>query len=129
MEDKFKVKHVFKASPGKVYNAWLDSDKHSEMIGAKSIMNTDVGASFSVWDDYISGRNLELVSEQKIVQSWRTLDFKENDKDSIVEIELRSIENGCELTLTHSSIPENQPNYQEGWVENYFKPMEDFFDK
>lgn len=65
----------FPASAQDVYDAWLDSLAHSEMTGGAAQMSKAIGAEVSAWDDYISGRNLELVPGARIVQSWRTVEF------------------------------------------------------
>lgn len=123
----FELKILLPVSSEKVYNAWLDSKHHSLMTGGTADMSAKTGRSFSAWDGYITGQNLELVPSEKIVQSWRTTDFKSTDADSKLEIRLNPVSTGCELTLIHSNIPDGQPDYEQGWKEHYFEPMAEFF--
>ena len=86
------------------------------------------GNSFTAWDGYIWGKNIELKPNKEIVQSWRTSQFNENDEDSNLKIQLRELKNGTELTLVHSNIPEGETHYKEGWIEHYFEPMKNYFE-
>ena len=71
----FTLTTTIPASPEEIYQAWLDSLAHSEMTGGAANMSEQIGAEVSAWDGYISGRNLELVPGERIVQSWRTSEF------------------------------------------------------
>ena len=116
------------ASAQEIYEAWLDSLAHTEMTGSEAVMSDEVGAEVAAWDGYISGRNLELVPGERIVQSWRTTEFDDEHEDSIVTLTLEEVEDGTLLTLVHSQVPEGQTSYQEGgWEEHYFEPMKAYF--
>jgi uncharacterized protein YndB with AHSA1/START domain len=116
------------ASPQEVYEAWLDSVAHSQMTGASALMSDEPGAEVSAWDNYITGRNVELVPGERIVQSWRTSEFDDEHEDSIVTLTLEPVDEGTLLTLEHSNVPDEQRSYEEGgWQENYFEPMVAYF--
>jgi uncharacterized protein YndB with AHSA1/START domain len=118
------------ASAQEIYEAWLDSLAHTEMTGSEAIMSDAVGDEVAAWDGYISGRNLELVPGERIVQSWRTAEFTDAHEDSIITVTLEEVEDGTLLTLTHSKVPEEQKSYEEGgWETHYFEPMKDYFSK
>ena len=128
MSYSYTLSTVIPASPVDIYRAWLDSIAHSEMTGGEAIMSDEVGADVSAWDGYITGRNLELVPGERIVQSWRTAEFDEEHADSIVTILLRETEDGTLLTLEHSNVPDEHKSYEEGgWQSNYFEPMVVYF--
>jgi activator of HSP90 ATPase len=118
------------ASPGVVYETWLDSAGHSAMTGALARVGKGVGAYYSAWDGYIIGKTLELVPSRRIVQSWRTTDFADDDPDSTVAIELEATKAGALLTLTHTGVPDDQTDYEKtGWREFYFSPMKAYFSR
>ena len=128
MKESFVLKETFEAEPSIIYNAWLDSDLHRKMTGGEAHCSKVVGDSHAAWDEYIMGKNVGLIENQKIVQTWRTTEFEEKDEDSILTIELVEISEGkTELTLTHTNIPIGQTQYEQGWIENYFNPMKCFF--
>jgi uncharacterized protein YndB with AHSA1/START domain len=124
----FTLTTTVPASAQEIYEAWLDSLAHSEMTGGEAVMSDEVGAEVAAWDGYISGRNLELVPGQRIVQSWRTTEFDDEHEDSILTVTLEEVEDGTLLTLVHSRVPDGQTSYEEGgWQEHYFEPMKAYF--
>lgn len=128
MKESVEITETLSASASEVYNAWLDSEKHSDMTGGEANCSDEVGGTFTAWDEYISGTNTSLVQNKEIIQSWRTVEFEESDEDSELIIRLKDIDGGCELTLIHNNIPEGQSQYKEGWLENYLEPMKIYFD-
>jgi uncharacterized protein YndB with AHSA1/START domain len=124
----FTLTATIPATPEEIYEAWLDSIGHSEMTGGEATMSDKVGADVTAWDGYISGRNLELIPGERIVQSWRTTRFADAEEDSVVTVVLREIEEGTLLTLEHSNVPDDHKSYEEGgWQSNYFEPMVAYF--
>src|SRR6202034_1874924 len=117
------------ASAQDIYDAWLDSIAHSEMTGGgDASMSDEIGAEISAWDGYITGRNLELVPGERIVQSWRTTEFTDDHADSIVTVTLEEVDGETMLTLIHSNVPDGPTSYQRGgWQEHYFEPMITYF--
>jgi uncharacterized protein YndB with AHSA1/START domain len=126
----FTLTTTIPASPQEIYEAWLDSVVHSEMTGSEASMSDETGAQVSAWDGYITGRNLELVPGERIVQSWRTTQFTDEHEDSQIIVTLKAVEDGTLLTLEHTNVPDAQRSYEEGgWEEHYFDPMKEYFGK
>jgi uncharacterized protein YndB with AHSA1/START domain len=125
----FTVSDVMPASKEAVYDAWLSSEKHTKMTNAESALaSTIVGDSFTAYDGYISGKNVDLVPYTKIIQTWRTDDFSDDEEDSIIEITLK--DNGPDktlITLSHSNLPPDGKKYEDGWKTHYFLPMKNYF--
>ena len=124
---EFTLKTIIASSPELIYNAWLDSEQHSQMTGGEAFICHNTIENFTTWDGYITGKNIELHLNKKIVQSWRTTEFDDNDNYSIVEIVLKEVDLGTELTLTHSNLPDNGEQYIAGWENHYFGPMKRYF--
>ena len=127
MKTSFELKATFPVSPEVLYNAWLDGKQHSKMTGGEATASIEEGDNFIAWEGYIRGVNKKLTPHSKIVQSWRTSEFKESDKDSLLTLHFKDIPGGCYLTLSHKNIPIGQPNYEQGWQEHYFTPMQEYF--
>ncbi len=124
----FKLSCTLPASPEAVYDAWLDSERHSAMTGAPAKIGKRVGDAYAAWDGYIEGKTLELVPGRRIVQSWRTSEFAQDDPDSTITVELEPTKTGTRLTLTHSGVPDDQTDYENsGWRDFYFAPMKAYF--
>lgn len=124
---KIQLKHAFNVKPEIIYKAWLDSKSHSEMTGGQAEISDILGERFSCWDGYISGNNLVLDENKKIVQTWRTTEFLDSEEDSHLEINLIELNEGTELSILHTNLPDHGDQYIEGWKEHYFKPMETYF--
>ncbi|MFC2030770.1 SRPBCC domain-containing protein [Chloroflexota bacterium] len=128
MSVSFEVSGEIPASPVEVYAAWLSSDEHSKMTGGSAIVSARVGEAFEAWDGYIRGRNLELEPPERILQLWRTSEFEDSDKDSLLEIVFESEGNGTRITIRHSDLPDHGMQYQQGWIDSYFVPMRRYFE-
>ena len=127
---EFTVSDVICASAEAIYNGFLDSDVHSAMTGAPADVNGELDKTFTAWEGYITGKNLELKPYSHIKQSWRTKQFEEGQEDSIVEISLVEIEAGTtRITIHHSNLTEAGRKYENGWTIHYFEPMKKHFEK
>jgi activator of HSP90 ATPase len=127
MKESCELRVFLNATPTEIYQAWLSTEGHSAMTGGEANCSDQVGSHFEAWDGYIEGKNLELIENKKIVQSWRTSEFEDNDEDSILNISLNEVKNGTELILIHTNIPEGQTQYKQGWLDHYFEPMKSYF--
>jgi len=125
---EFTVKTTLNTSAKQVYKSWLSTQGHSKMTGGPAFISDKVGDSFTVWDGYIKGENLVLEPYNKIVQSWRSTNFKENDADSRIEVTLSEKDGETEITLIHTNVPDGGEHYIKDWNENYFEPMKAYFE-
>ncbi len=128
MKESLELIETFNVKPSEIYEAWLDSAIHSKMTGGEAECGKNIGDSFTIWDGYIKGINIDLKPNEEIIQSWRTSEFDENDEDSKLIIVLKVVKDGTELTLRHSNIPEGQTQYKQGWKDHYFTPMKSYFE-
>jgi activator of HSP90 ATPase len=128
MKEKIKLSTTLPVSPEIIYKAWLNSKEHAAFTGAAAKITAKKGSPFNAWDGYISGKNLELEPNKRIIQSWRTTEFSETDDDSTLEILLEGTKKSTKLTLIHTNIPEGQgKSYKQGWKDFYFVPMKKYF--
>ena len=127
MAIKFEVSGVIAASTGQVLNAWLNSEEHTKMTGGKAEVSDVIGATFRAWDGYIEGTNLELDPGKRILQNWRTTEFEESDEDSLLEILFEPESEHTRVTIRHSNLPGHGMQYKQGWIDNYFEPMNAYF--
>ena len=128
MKEAIELKATFHVKPSVIYQAWLNGEEHAKMTGGTAQCTDKVGDPFFAWDGYISGVNLMLIPNIKIVQSWRTSQFAEEDEDSRLVIQLAETDQGTDLTLIHTNIPEGQTQYKQGWIDHYFVPMKAYFE-
>ena len=122
------VSALIPARPEAVYDAWLSSEQHARMTGGGAHIEAHVGGAHRAWDDYITGKTLELVPGKRIVQSWRTLEFPAESGDSQIAVTFADEGGHARVTIAHTDIPEGQgARYQSGWDTHYFDPMIAYF--
>ena len=65
-----------------------------------------------------SGEFLEIMRPERVVLSWRWKGGLEDPGESRIEITLRAVPEGTELTLTHSRLhgEETRRSHEEGWT-------------
>lgn len=114
---------TFNANPHEIYEMLMDSKKHSEMTEAQAEISRKVGGKFSVWGGDISGFNLELVKDKKIVQKWRSSDWPDGHY-SIATFELKKIGNKTKLIFTQTDVPDDKyEDVKQGWIDFYWDKM------
>lgn len=128
MSESITVRFTLPVSARRIYDAWLDSREHSSMTGASATASRLVDGAFTAWDGYVTGKNLFLIENQKIVQSWRSSEFPDDAPDSVLSLRLIEREGLTEVELEHADIPAGQSvQYQSGWIEYYANPMQKYF--
>jgi activator of HSP90 ATPase len=128
MANRFKISVTLPISPKQLYAAWLDSSQHSDFTGYPAKIIPHVGGAFQTFDDYITGKTLELEPGRRIIQSWRTKEFPADAPDSLLEVTIAKFEKGSRLTLLHTNLPKDQvEQYKDRWKEYYFIPMKEFY--
>jgi activator of HSP90 ATPase len=128
MADRIEVSEVFPVKQKPLYEAWLDSEKHSAFTGSKAVIDRRVGGAFTAWDGYISGTTISVEPFGRIVQSWRTTEFPDDAPDSEIEVLFDEVPQGTKITVIHSNIPDGQGEaYRQGWIDFYFTPMKEHF--
>ncbi|HXW36615.1 MAG TPA: SRPBCC domain-containing protein [Nitrososphaerales archaeon] len=120
------VETVVKASPARVYEAWLDSEAHSEMIGRVVQGSPQVGGTF-LRGGVHSGVIVELIPGKRIVEAWRHRDWKEGDF-SLLTLTFEQDGNGTKIILDHRGIPFYfQGRLEKGWGETYLPSVRKYF--
>jgi activator of HSP90 ATPase len=120
---------TFKASPHQVYEALMDSKNHAVFTGSKASLSRAVGGSIMAGDGYITGNNIELVPDQKIVQDWRAVDWPDG-WFSRVTFEFTAVPEGTRLDFTHTDVPEGtEAEFTQGWIDNYWEPLKAYLEK
>jgi activator of HSP90 ATPase len=120
----------FKASPKRVYEALLDSKQFSEFSAqsgefsaASAKIDLTEGGAFTLFDGYVTGRNVELVQDRRIVQAWHDKDWPAGVY-SLVKFELKSQGSGSHLVFDHTGFPLNSRKHlAAGWKSHYWDPI------
>ena len=127
----FKQDIVINASPHDIFEAFLDSKKHSEFTDAPARINRSIGGHYSVFDGNFHGKNLELDPDKRIVQTWRS----EEDEFpkyyySTISITLQPENGGTIIHFEQIGIPEYCfDNVTYNWKIFYWEPLKKYLEK
>jgi activator of HSP90 ATPase len=127
---------VFKASRKRVYEALTDAKQFNKVIqlsGALQSMHLgdkpaeisrEVGGAFALFGGYITGRHVELVPNERIVQAWRTGAWA-SGVYSIAKFELVEQGSGTKIVFDHTGFPKGEAEVlASGWKANYWEPLQ-----
>jgi len=113
----------FKAPPARLYQVLLSSKEFAAFTGMHAQIDAKEGGAFSMFGGMIAGRNVELVSGQRIVQAWRPASW-EAGVYSMVKFQLQPKDAGAVVVLDHSGFPEGDYDHLfSGWGERYWDPL------
>ena len=126
---------VFKASRKRVYEALLDSKQFDKVIqlsdamksmapGAKpTLINREPGGAFSLFGGYITGRQIELVPNERIVQAWHAASWAQGIY-SIAKFDLLEPDSATKIVFDHTGFPKGEAEHlAAGWKANYWEPL------
>jgi uncharacterized protein YndB with AHSA1/START domain len=123
--ENIKRYYTLSANPADVFNALTNKKILEIWTGESAEMKPVAGTEFSLWDGSITGKNLEVVENKKIVQQWY---FGEEEGESIVTLKLHPHRKGTSVELIHTNIPDEAfKNISEGWDEDFFGALKELF--
>jgi activator of HSP90 ATPase len=127
---------VFKASRKRVYKALLDTKQFDKVIQLSGVMRSmppggkpteisrEVGGAFTLFGGYITGRHVELVPNERIVQAWRTGAW-DPGVYSIAKFELVEQGSGTKIVFDHTGFPKGEAEpLATGWKAHYWEPLD-----
>jgi activator of HSP90 ATPase len=120
---------IFRATPHDVYEALMDSSRHTEFTGDEASISRVVGGPIMAYGGYVTGKNLELIPDEKIVQAWRASDWPEG-QESTATFTLSAEDGGTRLTFVQEGVPDEQrTDIEQGWIDYYWTPMKAMLEK
>lgn len=131
---------VFKVSRKRVYEALTDAKQFTKVVqlsaavqsgmvpaGKPVEVSPEVGGAFSAFGGHVTGRHVELVANERIVQAWRAASWGAGQY-SIARFELVEQGSGTKVVFDHTGFPQGQAQHlAEGWKGNYWEPLEKYF--
>ena len=122
---------VFKASRTRVYQALTDAKQFSKvtdyvMPGAATAISPEVGGAFSIFGGVISGRNIEMVPNERLVQAWREKNW-EPGVFTIAKFQLNEEGTGTRLVFDQTAIPQGHADHlAPGWKSHYWDGLQKY---
>jgi len=138
-EEAIHQEPVFKASRKRVYEALTDANQFGKVVelsaamksgmklGTKAVeIGREPGAAFTLFGGYITGRQIELVPNERIVQVWQAGSWDPGSY-SIARFVLMESGGKTKIRFDHTGFPKGQAEHlAEGWRVNYWEPLAKF---
>jgi uncharacterized protein YndB with AHSA1/START domain len=115
---------VINADPARIYETLMDPKRHGEFTGGPAEIDQRVGGAMSCHGGWVTGINLDLKKDQRIVQAWRGKDWAEG-VFSVATFDLKPEgKNQTKLVFTQHGIPDDQVEHiSKGWYSQYWEPL------
>ena len=120
----FKYRVKMKAEMEDVWMAFTSASSMELWTGYSADFKPEAGYEFSLWDGDITGKVLEIIPQEKLVEEWY---FEGENVESIATLKFFQEKNKVTVELIHTNIPDDAfDNITEGWVEYYLGAIKTF---
>lgn len=110
----------------RIYDILLDAKEFSAFTHDAAVVGPKAGRAFSLFGGRITGRNVELVPAERIVQAWRSRSWGPGVY-SIVRFGLSARSDKTLVVLDHTGFPDGDgDNLASGWREHYWEPLANY---
>lgn len=114
------------ASQFQKVEALSDAMKSLDFASHPARISREPGGAFWLFGDYIVGRQIELVEDQRIVQAWRVTSWGPGIY-SVARFELTEQGSSTKLVFDHAGFPAGSAeHFAAGWHAHYWQPLEKF---
>jgi uncharacterized protein YndB with AHSA1/START domain len=109
---------------------YLDAEAHAAFTGGgPATISPIAGTGWSAFDGRIHGRILALTPGRRIVQSWRSFEWQEDEPDAILLLEFGAIGKGASVDLVQVGVPERlYDTLMSGWPVRYWQPWRSYLE-
>lgn len=115
------------ATPENVYQALASASQFAEFTGTPADISQEEGGAFSCFGGQITGRQIELLPNKRIVQAWRAGPWPDGVY-SIVKFDISQSADSTTVDLEHTGFPEGGEEHLEGgWHKMYWEPLKSYF--
>jgi activator of HSP90 ATPase len=127
---------AFTASRKRIYDALTDAKQFDKIIQLSGVMQAmhlpdkpadisgEVGGAFALFGGYITGRHVELVPNERIVQAWRTGGWAPGVY-SIARFEFVEQGSGAKIIFDHTGFSQREAEVlASGWEAHYWESLE-----
>jgi len=122
---------VIRATPARVYQALTDEKQFRRVTdlsipGASTEISSEVGGTFSLFGGVITGRHIEMVPRERLVQAWREKDWAPG-LYSVVRFQLNDAGSDTNLVFDHTGFPQGKAeSLASGWKSHYWEPLQKY---
>jgi activator of HSP90 ATPase len=118
---------VIKANRKRVYEVLTDTEQFRKLSGGMDTkISREAGGAFSLFGGVITGRQIELVPDERIVQAWRS-EWAPGDY-SIARFILQEQASDTKIVFDHTGFPQGRAEHlATGWKEHYWDGLARYF--
>jgi uncharacterized protein YndB with AHSA1/START domain len=112
--NRIEQTYFIEASPEQVWEALTDPEVISQWSSAPAVFVPEPGNAYSLWGGDIGGSVVEVVPQERLVQTWKPKDW--TVEDSVVTFTLAPSEGGTLVHLIHENVQDwDYEGTNEGW--------------
>ncbi len=137
--ESIHMEPIFNASRKRVYDALTDAKQFGKVVQLSAAVTSGmasanppteisdkVGGTFLMFGGFISGRHLELIPNERVVQAWRVAYWKPGEF-SIARFALVDQGSSTKIIFDHTGFPNGEAeSLAKGWHGNYWEPLSKF---
>jgi len=118
---------VIKANRKRVYEVLTDTEQFRKLSGGMDTkISRDPGGAFSLFGGVITGRHIELVPGERVVQAWRS-EWAPGDY-SIARFVLKEQGLDTKIVFDHTGFPQGAAEHlATGWKTHYWDGLARYF--
>jgi activator of HSP90 ATPase len=118
---------VIKANRKRVYEVLTDTEKFRKLSGGMATeISREPGGTFSLFGGVITGRHIELVPGERIVQAWRS-EWGPGEY-SIARFVLKDEGSDTKIIFDHTGFPQGKAEHlATGWKAHYWDGLAKYF--
>ncbi len=110
-----------------LFDMYVDASQHAAFTGHPVTIGEESGSKFRAFDGMLSGTILAAVRPRLIVQSWRSLNFNDEDPDSTLILSFEERGEEGRIDLVHVDVPEGDyAGVTDGWEKFYWGPWREY---
>lgn len=118
---------IIGATPHEVFEVLMDEEQHAALTKGEAKISRQVGGNFTTFDGWANGKQIELIPDKKIVQTWRAEDWPAGAM-STCWYNLSSVAGGTKIQFRQSDVPKSfVKSVAKGWNDFYWRPVEKLF--
>ncbi len=94
--------YIINAPPEVVWQALTEPETISQWSGAPATFTAEPGEEYTLWDENVRGRVIEVVPLERLVQTWKPTNW--NEENSVVTLTLTPSDGGTRVDLVHENV-------------------------
>jgi activator of HSP90 ATPase len=117
----------------RLFSTYVTSDLHSAALGGPPVsVSARVGKPFKIFgNNGLRGKNLHVVKNRLVVQTWRGQAWSTQDEDSLLILHFEPTDSGSRIVLFQDNVPDRAFELvnPKAWSRMYWRPWKKYFSR